>query len=153
MSFMELLLSTNICLSVGTGGFQPRPSCVPNPCHPGVKCTETPQGIVCGPCPDGMEGNGTECTDADEVCTGRRKITHGSLRMSWCERLSDADSAPWSPVTWASAASTPPLVSAAVPVLLGTLDLRSRASVSPTPLLTNRWGVVITRRGASWHLI
>uniref|UniRef100_A0A8C7ZQ64 Si:ch211-43f4.1 n=1 Tax=Oryzias sinensis TaxID=183150 RepID=A0A8C7ZQ64_9TELE len=68
MSFMELLLSTNFCFSVGTGGFQPRPSCVPNPCHPGVKCTETPQGIVCGPCPDGMEGNGTECTDVDE-CT------------------------------------------------------------------------------------
>uniref|UniRef100_A0A8C7ZUM1 Si:ch211-43f4.1 n=1 Tax=Oryzias sinensis TaxID=183150 RepID=A0A8C7ZUM1_9TELE len=56
------------CEACGTGGFQPRPSCVPNPCHPGVKCTETPQGIVCGPCPDGMEGNGTECTDVDE-CT------------------------------------------------------------------------------------
>lgn len=51
------------------GGMQPRPSCVPNPCHPGVKCMETPQGIKCGPCPDGMEGNGTHCTDVDEVDT------------------------------------------------------------------------------------
>uniref|UniRef100_A0A3Q3K378 Cartilage oligomeric matrix protein n=1 Tax=Monopterus albus TaxID=43700 RepID=A0A3Q3K378_MONAL len=45
-----------------------RPSCVPNPCHPGVRCMETPQGPRCGPCPDGMEGNGTHCTDVDE-CT------------------------------------------------------------------------------------
>uniref|UniRef100_A0A8C4IPY6 Si:ch211-43f4.1 n=1 Tax=Dicentrarchus labrax TaxID=13489 RepID=A0A8C4IPY6_DICLA len=50
------------------GGMHPRPSCVPNPCHPGVKCTVTPQGIKCGHCPDGMEGNGTHCTDVDE-CT------------------------------------------------------------------------------------
>ncbi|TKS74376.1 Thrombospondin-4 Precursor [Collichthys lucidus] len=52
----------------GMGGMQPRPSCVPNPCYPGVKCMETPQGIKCGPCPEGMEGNGTHCTDVDE-CT------------------------------------------------------------------------------------
>ncbi|XP_041967466.1 cartilage oligomeric matrix protein [Alosa sapidissima] len=44
----------------------PRASCDPNPCHPGVKCTETPNGIECGPCPDGMVGNGTHCTDVDE---------------------------------------------------------------------------------------
>uniref|UniRef100_A0AAQ6A8K8 Cartilage oligomeric matrix protein n=1 Tax=Amphiprion ocellaris TaxID=80972 RepID=A0AAQ6A8K8_AMPOC len=50
------------------GGMQPRSSCVPNPCHPGVKCMETPQGIKCGACPDGMEGNGTHCIDVDEVC-------------------------------------------------------------------------------------
>uniref|UniRef100_A0AAQ5ZBI2 Cartilage oligomeric matrix protein n=1 Tax=Amphiprion ocellaris TaxID=80972 RepID=A0AAQ5ZBI2_AMPOC len=50
------------------GGMQPRSSCVPNPCHPGVKCMETPQGIKCGACPDGMEGNGTHCIDVDE-CT------------------------------------------------------------------------------------
>uniref|UniRef100_A0A3P8S357 Si:ch211-43f4.1 n=1 Tax=Amphiprion percula TaxID=161767 RepID=A0A3P8S357_AMPPE len=49
-------------------GMQPRSSCVPNPCHPGVKCMETPQGIKCGACPDGMEGNGTHCIDVDE-CT------------------------------------------------------------------------------------
>uniref|UniRef100_A0A673BH08 Cartilage oligomeric matrix protein n=1 Tax=Sphaeramia orbicularis TaxID=375764 RepID=A0A673BH08_9TELE len=53
---------------VGMGGLQPRPSCVPNPCHPGVQCMETPEGVKCGPCPDGMEGNGTHCTDVDE-CT------------------------------------------------------------------------------------
>lgn len=58
---------TGPSLSSGMGGMQPRPSCVPNPCHPGVKCMETPQGIKCGPCPDGMEGNSTHCTDVDEV--------------------------------------------------------------------------------------
>lgn len=54
-------------LSSGMQGIKPRPSCVPNPCHPGVKCLETSQGIKCGPCPDGMQGNGSHCTDVDEV--------------------------------------------------------------------------------------
>lgn len=49
------------------GGIQPVSSCVPNPCHPGVKCVEKPEGAECGPCPDGMQGNGTHCTDVDEV--------------------------------------------------------------------------------------
>uniref|UniRef100_A0A8D3DDR4 Si:ch211-43f4.1 n=1 Tax=Scophthalmus maximus TaxID=52904 RepID=A0A8D3DDR4_SCOMX len=61
------------CEACGESTFQteiliitPRPSCVPNPCHPGVACMETPQGVKCGPCPEGMEGNGTHCTDVDE---------------------------------------------------------------------------------------
>ncbi|XP_035503425.2 cartilage oligomeric matrix protein [Scophthalmus maximus] len=54
------------CEACGMGGMQPRPSCVPNPCHPGVACMETPQGVKCGPCPEGMDGNGTHCTDVDE---------------------------------------------------------------------------------------
>ncbi|KAG7282818.1 hypothetical protein CRUP_012207 [Coryphaenoides rupestris] len=56
------------CEACGMGGLQPRPSCVPNPCHPGVECRETPDGVKCGPCPDGMVGNGSHCTDVDE-CT------------------------------------------------------------------------------------
>uniref|UniRef100_A0A3Q0R3B8 Si:ch211-43f4.1 n=1 Tax=Amphilophus citrinellus TaxID=61819 RepID=A0A3Q0R3B8_AMPCI len=47
---------------------QPQPPCVPNSCHPGVSYVETPEGVKCGPCPHGMEGNGTYCTDVDE-CT------------------------------------------------------------------------------------
>uniref|UniRef100_A0AAX7SF92 Cartilage oligomeric matrix protein n=1 Tax=Astatotilapia calliptera TaxID=8154 RepID=A0AAX7SF92_ASTCA len=50
------------------GGMQPQPTCVPNSCHPGVSFVETPEGVKCGPCPHGMEGNGTHCTDVDE-CT------------------------------------------------------------------------------------
>lgn len=50
-----------------TGVKEYKPSCDPNPCHPGVTCTETVNGIRCGPCPQGMEGNGTHCTDTDEV--------------------------------------------------------------------------------------
>ncbi|CAL8252666.1 unnamed protein product [Merluccius merluccius] len=54
------------CEACGMGGLPPRPSCVPNPCHPGVQCMETAEGVKCGPCPDGMVGNGTYCTDVDE---------------------------------------------------------------------------------------
>ncbi|XP_029684485.1 cartilage oligomeric matrix protein [Takifugu rubripes] len=54
------------CEACGMGGLQPEPSCVPNPCHPGVECTVTPEGFQCGSCPDGTEGNGTHCTDVDE---------------------------------------------------------------------------------------
>ncbi|XP_019730944.1 cartilage oligomeric matrix protein isoform X1 [Hippocampus comes] len=54
------------CDACGTGRGMPRHSCVPNPCYPGVRCIETPRGPSCGPCPEGMEGNGTHCTDVDE---------------------------------------------------------------------------------------
>uniref|UniRef100_A0A3Q3F474 Si:ch211-43f4.1 n=1 Tax=Kryptolebias marmoratus TaxID=37003 RepID=A0A3Q3F474_KRYMA len=54
--------------SIRMGGIPPVSSCVPNPCHPGVKCVETHDGAECGPCPEGMQGNGTHCTDVDE-CT------------------------------------------------------------------------------------
>lgn len=72
------------------GGIQPRPSCVPNPCHPGVKCKETPQGVKCGDCPDGMEGDGAHCTDVDEV-RRHRVSTVLTLSLLWCppKRRSD----------------------------------------------------------------
>uniref|UniRef100_A0A8D0CEI4 Si:ch211-43f4.1 n=1 Tax=Scleropages formosus TaxID=113540 RepID=A0A8D0CEI4_SCLFO len=53
------------------------PSCVPNPCHPGVMCMETAGGIKCGPCPEGTEGNGIHCTDVDECLT---KPCHTGVR-------------------------------------------------------------------------
>uniref|UniRef100_A0A8V1AFJ0 Cartilage oligomeric matrix protein n=1 Tax=Gallus gallus TaxID=9031 RepID=A0A8V1AFJ0_CHICK len=40
--------------------------CVPNPCFPGVACTETSTGFRCGPCPPGYSGNGSQCTDINE---------------------------------------------------------------------------------------
>uniref|UniRef100_A0A8C9F6M4 Cartilage oligomeric matrix protein n=1 Tax=Pavo cristatus TaxID=9049 RepID=A0A8C9F6M4_PAVCR len=40
--------------------------CVPNPCFPGVACTETGTGFRCGPCPPGYSGNGSQCTDINE---------------------------------------------------------------------------------------
>lgn len=52
---------------LGMGGIQPVSSCDPNPCHPGVTCVVKPEGPECGPCPDGMQGNGSHCTDVDEV--------------------------------------------------------------------------------------
>ncbi|XP_061539025.1 cartilage oligomeric matrix protein [Phycodurus eques] len=54
------------CEACGIRGGLARPSCVPNPCYPGARCMEMPRGPSCGPCPDGMEGNGTHCTDVDE---------------------------------------------------------------------------------------
>ncbi|XP_050766353.1 cartilage oligomeric matrix protein [Gymnogyps californianus] len=40
--------------------------CLPNPCFPGVACTETGTGFRCGPCPPGYSGNGSQCTDINE---------------------------------------------------------------------------------------
>ncbi|XP_033634735.1 cartilage oligomeric matrix protein-like [Asterias rubens] len=40
--------------------------CNSNPCFQNVKCTDTPTGYSCGPCPLGFEGNGTHCTDINE---------------------------------------------------------------------------------------
>ena len=55
------------CVCVAMGGQPPRPSCFPNPCPAGQKCTETVDGISCAPCPDGTVANGTSCQDVDEV--------------------------------------------------------------------------------------
>ncbi|XP_060641077.1 cartilage oligomeric matrix protein [Anolis sagrei] len=46
----------------------PLSRCYPNPCFPGVTCTDTPTGFRCGTCPQGYTGNGTHCTDINE-CT------------------------------------------------------------------------------------
>ncbi|CAB1334240.1 unnamed protein product, partial [Coregonus sp. 'balchen'] len=45
-----------------------RSRCSPNPCFKGVSCMETFDypGYRCGPCPEGMMGNGTHCQDIDE---------------------------------------------------------------------------------------
>ncbi|XP_022106207.1 cartilage oligomeric matrix protein-like [Acanthaster planci] len=40
--------------------------CGSSPCFPTVRCTDTPTGYLCGPCPDGFQGNGTHCTDINE---------------------------------------------------------------------------------------
>lgn len=64
------------------GGIQPVSPCEPNPCHPGVKCTESLEGTQCGPCPDGMEGDGTRCTDVDEVCSDDSIRLNISIRNS-----------------------------------------------------------------------
>lgn len=86
-----LCQSVSPFLSSGMGGMQPRPSCVPNPCYPGVRCRESVNGVACGPCPDGMEGNGTHCTDVDEVDDGvlLKKIhfTVCTAHTDVCDRL------------------------------------------------------------------
>lgn len=47
---------------------RPLPQCAPGYCFSGVACTETASGASCGPCPPGFTGNGTHCTDINEVC-------------------------------------------------------------------------------------
>ncbi|XP_068712588.1 uncharacterized protein [Montipora foliosa] len=44
------------------------------PCYPGVQCIDlkppaNESGFDCGPCPDGLTGDGVECTDIDECAT------------------------------------------------------------------------------------
>lgn len=47
---------------------RPLPQCAPGFCFPGVACTMTAGGARCGPCPAGFTGNGSHCTDINEVC-------------------------------------------------------------------------------------
>lgn len=44
-----------------------KPRCVPGICFRGGTCTETAEGVECGPCPDGYTGDGFNCDDVDEV--------------------------------------------------------------------------------------
>lgn len=48
----------------------PISACDPNPCFPGVQCTNTNSDpyFRCGPCPPGFTGDGISCSDIDEVC-------------------------------------------------------------------------------------
>ena len=39
--------------------------CAAEPCFPGVLCGEIVDGFACGPCPDGLEGDGISCTEID----------------------------------------------------------------------------------------
>jgi hypothetical protein len=47
-------------------------SCEPEPCFAGVECTDLAppdEGYICGPCPDGYEGDGETCSDIPECET------------------------------------------------------------------------------------
>lgn len=57
---------------LSSGFHEHRSRCNPNPCFSGVDCMETYEypGYRCGPCPPGLEGNGTHCADIEEVGTG-----------------------------------------------------------------------------------
>lgn len=62
------------CPALVSAGFhEHRSRCNPNPCFSGVDCMETYEypGYRCGPCPPGLEGNGTHCADIDEVSRTR----------------------------------------------------------------------------------
>ncbi|KTG47848.1 hypothetical protein cypCar_00037177, partial [Cyprinus carpio] len=68
----EMSLIRNAILECQMCGFhEPRSRCQPNPCFKGVACMETFDfpGYRCGPCPEGMIGNGTHCQDIDEECS------------------------------------------------------------------------------------
>ncbi|XP_023646247.1 thrombospondin-3a-like [Paramormyrops kingsleyae] len=65
----EMSLIRNTILECQVCGFhEPHSRCLPSPCYQGVSCMETLDypGYRCGPCPEGMMGNGTHCQDADE---------------------------------------------------------------------------------------
>uniref|UniRef100_A0A8C2PV57 Thrombospondin 3b n=1 Tax=Cyprinus carpio TaxID=7962 RepID=A0A8C2PV57_CYPCA len=67
----EMSLIRNTILECQVCGFhEPQSRCHPNPCYNAVSCMESMMfpGYQCGPCPEGMTGNGTHCQDIDEEC-------------------------------------------------------------------------------------
>uniref|UniRef100_A0A673IKG2 Thrombospondin-3b n=1 Tax=Sinocyclocheilus rhinocerous TaxID=307959 RepID=A0A673IKG2_9TELE len=69
----EMSLIRNTILECQVCGFhEPQSRCHPNPCYNAVSCMESTMypGYQCGPCPEGMTGNGTHCQDIDE-CTAQ----------------------------------------------------------------------------------
>lgn len=54
------------------GFHEQRSHCSPSPCFRGVDCMEVYEypGYRCGPCPPGLQGNGTHCDDINEVSDG-----------------------------------------------------------------------------------
>uniref|UniRef100_A0A8C9RAD4 Thrombospondin 3b n=1 Tax=Scleropages formosus TaxID=113540 RepID=A0A8C9RAD4_SCLFO len=65
----EMSLIRNTILECQVCGFHEAHSrCMPSPCYKGVHCMETLEypGYRCGPCPEGMVGNGTHCEDVNE---------------------------------------------------------------------------------------
>ncbi|XP_030637024.1 thrombospondin-3a [Chanos chanos] len=70
----EMSLIRNTILECQVCGFhEPRSRCQPNPCYKGVACMEIVEypGYRCGPCPEGMTGNGTHCRDIDECAVAQ----------------------------------------------------------------------------------
>ncbi|XP_042565039.1 thrombospondin-3a [Clupea harengus] len=77
----EMSLIRNTILECQVCGFhEPRSRCSPNPCFKGVSCMETMDypGYRCGPCPDGMRGNGTYCQDIDECYLAQPCYSNGA---------------------------------------------------------------------------
>uniref|UniRef100_A0AAR2LJJ9 Thrombospondin 3 n=1 Tax=Pygocentrus nattereri TaxID=42514 RepID=A0AAR2LJJ9_PYGNA len=67
---MEISVFIQLCVGQSEYAWfhEARSRCQPNPCFKGVACMETFEfpGYRCGPCPEGMTGNGTHCHDIDE---------------------------------------------------------------------------------------
>ncbi|ESN99892.1 hypothetical protein HELRODRAFT_128131, partial [Helobdella robusta] len=67
-------------------------TCTPSPCYANVQCTMNDTlGPVCGPCPNGLKGDGYVCNDIDECkdyqpCDPLTKCTnhHGGFTCSDC---------------------------------------------------------------------
>ncbi|KAK3270608.1 hypothetical protein CYMTET_20999 [Cymbomonas tetramitiformis] len=91
-------------VSVATVGFpapppSPPPMCeVLEPCFPGVLCGSDPAhptGYLCGPCPEGMSGDGEDCTDVDECAVGLGAPTGASDNTtSPCDPLTQCTNEP-----------------------------------------------------------
>uniref|UniRef100_A0AAR2LIU1 Thrombospondin 3 n=1 Tax=Pygocentrus nattereri TaxID=42514 RepID=A0AAR2LIU1_PYGNA len=67
-TILECQVCGDVALLLYTTCPTARSRCQPNPCFKGVACMETFEfpGYRCGPCPEGMTGNGTHCHDIDE---------------------------------------------------------------------------------------
>ncbi|XP_054637022.1 von Willebrand factor D and EGF domain-containing protein isoform X3 [Dunckerocampus dactyliophorus] len=134
--------------------------CSQRPCHPGVRCFESPHvsaGFVCGPCPPGLHGNGLTCTPPGQrsAITGAFPNTklNSSKEMTPTSPSSSPPSFPTSPRRPPERRTRP---GAAVNARRGS----SSSERSPESALGgfapafNRGGVVLTPdlRGGSRHL-
>ncbi|XP_062867158.1 thrombospondin-4-B [Trichomycterus rosablanca] len=63
-SFLRNTISE--CQACGLGGAPVKQKCAPGVCFRDNTCTETEDGVECGPCPDGYTGDGHSCDDVDE---------------------------------------------------------------------------------------
>ncbi|KAL4004758.1 trichohyalin [Sarotherodon galilaeus] len=64
-SFLRNTISE--CQACGLGGTEVvKQRCAPGVCFRDDMCTETAEGVECGPCPDGYTGDGFNCDDVDE---------------------------------------------------------------------------------------
>lgn len=116
-------------MRTGLPSVRPLLHCAPGFCFPGVACIQTESGARCGPCPAGFTGNGSHCTDVNEV----RRPRH-STALTTPSTDPQSLAAPETPSSTGGARSDEPFTSGgARPDYLPTAGGRPPRGSSPSP--------------------